>query len=335
MKKNLLITWWTGYIGSHAVVAFEQAGYTCVILDNLISSSVDTLEWIKNILGYTPLFFECDLRDQKLLEEVFSKYDFDGIVHFAWLKAVWESCEKPLEYFDNNIVWSLRLFECMEKYGVNNIIFSSSATVYNPSNFIEGNWVCETALTGDTTNPYGTTKFLLEKILNDLSKFSNFSVIQLRYFNPIGAHTSGELWELPDGKPNNLFPYIFKVLTGELEQLQVFGDDYNTVDGSWVRDFIDVNDLVRAHILAYKKFGTESLYSEYNVGTGSGKSVFQVIDTIEKILQKKVSVKVTKRREWDIGSCFCDTTKIKAELWFETEVSLERSIKNSWNFYNT
>lgn len=335
MKKTLLITWGTGYIGSHAVVAFEQAWYTTVLVDNLCNSSREALIWIKNILWYTPDFYECDLRNKNVLEDIFKKYSFDWVLHFAWLKAVGESCEKPLEYYDNNIIWSLKLFECMDQYSVRNIIFSSSATVYDPINFSWNTWVKETASTGDTSNPYGTTKFLLEKILYDLARFSDFSVMQLRYFNPIWAHESGELWEFPLGKPNNLFPYIFKVLTGELEYVEVFWDDYETVDGSGVRDYIDINDLVNAHLLAYEKFlDNKAVYKEYNVGTGEWKSVLQVIDTIEKTLNKKVTKKIIKRREWDIAECFCDVTKIESELWFKAEVSLEQSIENSWNFYH-
>jgi len=259
-KKNILITGWTGYIGSHWVVAFEQAGYKTVIVDNLVNSTLDALDWIEKILGYRPDFFDIDLRDKDKLEEVFKKYDFDWVIHFAGLKAVWESCEKPLKYFDNNIVWSIKLFECMEKYSVKNIIFSSSATVYKSPFLISHHgreettrWFNESDVTWNTTNPYWTTKFLLEQILIDLSKFSGFNVINLRYFNPVWAHKSWFLWEDPEWIPNNLLPFIMKVASWELDELKVFGDDYETIDGTWVRDYIDVVDLIDGHLKSYEK----------------------------------------------------------------------------------
>lgn len=347
MKKTILITWWTGYIWSHWVVAFEQAWYKTVIVDNLSNSSIKTLDWIVKILGYKPDFFEVDLRDKEWLENIFKNYNFDWVVHFAWLKAVWESCEKPLEYFDNNIVWSIRLFEIMEKYGVKNIIFSSSATVYDSLNFERWEWVDENWISWNTTNPYGTTKFLLEQILKDLAQFSGFIVMNLRYFNPIWAHESGNIWEDPFGIPNNLLPYIMKVATWELKQLQVYGDDYDTIDGTWVRDYIDVVDLIEGHLKAWERLSEIPLsqpfpprekgagqFEVYNLWVGKWISVLEMVSVAEKVTWKKVDYKIVDRRIWDVAEVFCNPSKALNELWWKSEISLEDSLGNSWEFYN-
>jgi len=321
------------YIWSHWVVAFEQAGYETVIVDNLCNSSVDTLDWIEKIIGYKPDFYNVDLRDKNALEEVFKKYSFDWVIHFAGLKAPFESQEQPIKYFQNNISWSINLFDLMDEYKVLNIVFSSSANTYCTSNIPP---IKETYLQS-TTNPYWTTKLLLEKILEDLSKFSGFNVINLRYFNPIWAHESGYLGELPEWKPNNLFPFIFKVLFWELDELKVFGSDYDTADGTWVRDYIDVVDLVNAHLLAYNKlseWNKKWYIDNFNVGTWKWATVLEVIKWVEKVLWRKVNHKIVDRRAWDIPVSFCDTTKIEKELWFKAKVSLDESIKNSWKFYN-
>ena len=352
MKKNILITWWTGYIWSHWVVAFEQAWYKTVIVDNLSNSSLKSLDWIEKILGYKPDFYEVDLRNKDLLEDLFKKYNFDWVVHFAWLKSVWESCEKPLEYFDNNIVWSLRLFELMEKYSVKNIIFSSSATVYDSINFWTWKWVEESWIIWNTTNPYGTTKFLLEQILKDLAKFSGFKVMNLRYFNPIWAHSSGHLWEDPFGIPNNLLPFIMKVANGELEQLKVLGNDYETIDGTWVRDYIDVVDLIDWHLKAYEKLITpenqeatsfqpspsqekgQGQFDVYNLWVWKWVSVLEMINIAEKVTWKNIDYKVVDRRAWDLAEVFCNPTKALDGLWWKSETTLEDSLKNSWKFYS-
>lgn len=248
MQKIILITGGAGYIGSHAVVAFERAGYKTVIVDNFSNSDKTNLDGIDKILGYSPDFFECDISDEKIISKIFEKYNFDGVVHFAGLKAVGESCKKPLLYHENNVAGSLVLFRVMAKYGVKKIIFSSSATVYRADNlppFTE-----EMAL--GTTNPYGTTKLHLEKILEELATFDGWSVTNLRYFNPIGAHESGFIGEKPNGIPNNLLPYVLDVALEKREKVLVFGGDYATIDGTGVRDYIDVNDLVDAHLLAYE-----------------------------------------------------------------------------------
>ena len=340
MKKKILITWGLGYIGSHAVVAFEEAWYETVILDNLSNSCVTTLRNIQNILGYKPKYYECDLRDRKKVFEVFEENNFDWVLHFAWAKAVGESCEQPIYYFQNNISGSLFLFEAMEKYSVKNIIFSSSATVYKPSPLTplpkgEGNKaICETDELG-TTNPYWTTKLLLEKILEDLSQFSGFNVINLRYFNPIWAHPTGKLWEDPDGIPNNLLPFVMKVANGELSELKVFGNDYDTIDGTGVRDYIDVNDLVDWHLLAYKKLEsqTNNFCDVYNLWVGKWTSVLEMVEASRKITGQEIPYTISHRRDWDVAEVFCNAGKAKEELWFEAKVSLEESLVNSWKFY--
>ena len=316
-KKTILITGGMWYIWSHAVVAFEEAWYKTVIVDNLDNSCLSTYRWIWNILWYKPDFYEIDLRDKEKLEEVFEKYDFDWVLHFAWLKAVWESCENPLHYFDNNIVGSLRLFETMEKYNVKNIIFSRSATVYDFDNEIP---YIETQKVWNTTNPYGTTKFLLEKILNDLSKFSQFNVINLRYFNPIWAHNSWFIGEKPDGIPNNLLPYIMKVHKWELPFLNVFWNDYDTIDGTWVRDYIDVVDLIDGHLKAYELLENLdfSWFIDYiNLWTWKWTSVLEMIKISEKVIWKNINFKISPKRWGDIWEFYCNSIKAKNILEWE------------------
>ena len=387
-KKTLLITGWLGYIWSHAVVAFEEAWYQTVIVDNLSNTSLKQLDGIEKILGYRPDFFEVDISlpppdkksgllsvataslGEEILEEIFQKYWFDGVIHFAGLKAVGESCEKPLLYFDNNVIGSLRLFKCMEKYGVKKILFSSSATVYkssplpikigtplgrNPFLLQRGGqrWLCETDPVGDCSNPYGTTKFLLEQILKDLAKFSRFQVMNLRYFNPIGAHPSGYIGEDPQWIPNNLLPYIMKVATGELEKLSIFGDDYDTRDGTGVRDYIDVNDLIDGHIKAFQTLGNSEkwivnnenvkksdegkntwwTFDIYNLWVGRGVSVLEMVAVARKVTGKEIPYEIVGRREWDVAEVYCNPSKAEEELWWKAKVRLEESVRRSWGFY--
>lgn len=333
-KKTILITGWTWYIGSHCVVAFEQAWYKTVIIDNLCNSNISTLDWIEKIIWYKPDFFKVDLRDKKAIEEVFKKYNFDGVLHFAWLKAVWESIEKPLEYFDNNVSGSICLFEIMKKYDVKNIIFSSSATVYNFDNnipYIEGQ------KTWKTLNTYSNTKFLIEKILEDLSKFSEFNSINLRYFNPIWAHKSWIIGENPEWIPNNLLPFIMKVAAWEIDSLKIFGSDYDTIDWTWVRDYIDINDLIIWHILAYNKIEKHNnvwLYDCINLWVWKWTSVLEIIEVTEKVIWKKINKEIVWRRKWDLAEFYCNSEKAQKELWWKAETSLEESIENSWKFYN-
>lgn len=334
-KKIILITGGIWYIWSHAVVAFEQAGYKTVIIDNLDNSCLSTYRSIWEILGYKPDFYEIDLRDKEKLNEIFKKYKFDWVLHFAWLKAVGESCEKPLHYFDNNVVGSLRLFELMQEYSVKNIIFSSSATVYNFDNEIP---YIETQNIWETTNTYATTKYLIEKILTDLSKFSKFNVINLRYFNPIWAHPSWLIWENPEWIPNNLLPFVMKVATWELPYLNVFWDDYETIDGSGVRDYIDVIDLIEGHLKAYElleNLDFDWFIDEFNLWVGKWVSVFQIIETARKVTLKDIPFKIAPRRAGDIWEFYCDPIKAKNILDWESKTSLKDSLKNAWRFYNS
>lgn len=336
MKKTILITGWTWYIWSHGVVAFEQSWYKTVIVDNLVNSSIDSLDWIEKILWYKPDFFKVDLRNKDELREIFKKYNFDWVIHFAWLKAVWESCQKPLDYFDNNINWSLVLFELMNDFWVKNIIFSSSATVYKEKN--DWTWYTETDQTWNTSNPYWTTKFLIENILLDLSKFSNFNVVNLRYFNPIWAHNSWFIWENPNGIPNNLLPYVMKVSTWELKEVSVFGDNYNTIDWTWVRDYIDVVDLIDWHLKAYEFIISNSnnwkwFFETFNLWTGLWTSVLEIINSVEKVTGKNISYKIVNRRPGDLAKVYCNPEKAQKILNWKTKISLEESIKNMYRFY--
>ncbi len=341
MKKNILITWWTGYIGSHWVVAFEKAWYKTVIVDNLSNSSIDTLEWIKKILWYKPDFFELDLRDKEKLNEIFKKYNFDWVLHFAWLKAVGESQEKPFEYFDNNIKWSLNLFKIMNDFWVKKIVFSSSATVYKSLLEDTNKWLSEDNDTWETSNPYWTTKFLLENILKDLSNFSSFKVMNLRYFNPIWAHKSWFIWENPLWVPNNLLPYVMNVAIWKLDEVKIFWDDYNTIDWTWIRDYIDVCDLIEWHLKAYsllenslEKIPVSGIFETYNLWTWKWVSVLEIIKTVEKIVWKKIKYKIVWRRSWDLASVYCNPEKANKILNWKTKISLEESVKNMWKFYN-
>ena len=334
MKKTILLTGATGYIGSHTAVEFIEAGYEVIIVDNLANSDASSLKGVEKITWILPKFYECDLRDAEALEEIFKKHDFDCVIHFAGLKAVWESCAKPLEYFDNNIVWTLRLFECMEKYTVKKLIFSSSATVYDPINFISWKWVSESWTTGETTNPYGTTKYLIERIMRDLAAFSEIQIVNLRYFNPIGAHPSWEIGEYPDDYPNNLLPYVMKVACGELPHLNVFWDDYDTPDGTGVRDYIDVCDLSKAHFKAYLSLEWASGWNieHYNLWTGKGTSVLELIKIASEISWSEIDYKIAQRRAGDIGQVFCDPKKAEEKLWWRADTSTIDSVWNSYKF---
>ncbi len=329
MKKILLITGWTWYIGSHAVVAFEQVGYKTVILDNLSHSSKDVLIGIEKILGYTPDFYQCDLRDRLWVENIFSKYSFDGVIHFAWLKAVWESCTDIALYHENNIYGSMILFEIMQKFSVKNIVFSSSATVYRGDNI--------SPLTEDmplgATNPYGTTKLVIEKLLEDYVSHAHWSVMNLRYFNPIGAHPSGHIWELPQGIPNNLLPYILEVALGIRKKVSIYGDDYDTLDGTGVRDYIDINDLIDVHVKSYEKL--TSWFFSYNVWTGNWVSVLEMIEVVKKISRKAIPYEIVPRRSWDLPCVIASSDKAIRELSWNPERSLSDSIESSWKFIIT
>ena len=327
---KILVTGGTGYIGSHTVVELLSNHHEVVIVDNLYNSNIHVLDRIEKLTGVKPTFYEVDLMDETKLEEVFKAHEFDAVIHFAGLKAVGESCVIPLKYYDNNITGSLNLYRLMEKYNVNKIVFSSSATVYGDNYAAPFK---EEYGYGDTTNPYGTTKKFNEIILTDLCNANKeLSCVLLRYFNPIGSHESGILGEVPNGIPNNLVPYIAKVASGELDHLRVFGDDYDTVDGTGVRDYIHVVDLVKAHVKAIEYCDKFKGADVVNVGSGNGYSVLQVLHAYEKACGKPLAYKIYPRRPGDIATCYADVEKAKKVLGFEVERDIDKMCEDSYRF---
>jgi len=275
--------------------------------------------------------YKWDIRNKEGLRKIFLDNKVDGVIHFAGAKAVWESCEKPFEYYENNIVGTIHLTEVMDEFWVKDIIFSSSATVYEPS---QESPFSEETLTGNTTNPYGTTKLIIENILRDLANHKWFRVWNLRYFNPVWAHSSGLIGEDPDGIPNNLLPYIIKVAVGELSELSVFGDDYDTLDGTGVRDYIHVADLAQGHIAAlnWLEKQNNSIFENFNLGTWNGTSVLEMIAYTEDIIWKNLPYKIIERRSGDIGTAYCSPKKAEKILWWKAEKTVRRAIVDSWNF---
>lgn len=327
---NILVTGGTGYIGSHTCVELLNEGHNVIIVDNLYNSSVSVLDRIEKISGKRPIFYQVDILDKEGLSKVFKENKIDGVVHFAGYKAVGESVKLPLTYYQNNISGSLNLYELMKEYDVNNLIFSSSATVYGDD--YKAPFKEEFGY-GTTTNPYGTTKKMNEMILQDLAfADKNLSVVLLRYFNPIGAHESGLIGEDPKGIPNNLVPYIAKVAIGKLEYLNVFGNDYDTVDGTGVRDYIHVVDLAKAHVKAMNYALNHKGCEVINIGTGKGYSVLEVVKAYEKASGKKINYKITDRRPGDIDICYADPSKAKKLLDFQTQFELEQMCLDSYNF---
>ena len=326
----ILVTGGAGYIGSHTVVELQQAGYDVVIVDNLVNASEKVLGRIEAITGKKVPFYKVDILDREGLQEVFDKEDIDSCIHFAGLKAVGESVSKPWEYYENNIAGTLTLVDVMRKNGVKNIIFSSSATVYGSPAEIP---ITENCPKGQCTNPYGWTKSMLEQILTDIQKADpEWNVVLLRYFNPIGAHKSGTMGENPNGIPNNLMPYITQVAVGKLEQLGVFGDDYDTPDGTGVRDYIHVVDLAKGHVKALKKIEDNSGLSLYNLGTGVGYSVLDIVKNFEEATGVKVPYVIKARRPGDIATCYSDATKAKEELGWVAENGIREMCADSWNW---
>jgi len=328
---KILVTGGTGFIGSHTVVELIKEKHEVVIVDNLYNSKVDVLNKLEIITGIKPKFYNIDIRDYCGLEKVFKENCFDAVIHFAGLKAVGESVEIPLTYYDNNINGSLNLYRLMNKYHVNNLVFSSSATVYGGDFKMP---LKESYGYGKVTNPYGTTKLMNEMIINDIGIANKqFSGVILRYFNPIGAHESGLIGEIPNGIPNNLLPYIAQTANGIRDHLRIFGNDYDTKDGTGVRDYIHVVDLARAHVLAieYAKnhTGTETI----NIGTGVGYSVFDLLHAYEKACKKQIPYQIYDRRPGDIATCFADPSKAKQLLGFVAEYNVEKMCKDSYNFY--
>ena len=328
---SILVTGGAGYIGSHTAVELLNSGREIVIIDNFSNSKPEVLEKIKKITGKDFKFYEVDYLDRKALEKVFEENDIEAVLNFAGYKAVGESVEKPLEYYHNNISGCLVLLQTMKKYGVKKFIFSSSATVYGEPEYIP---ITEECKTGGTTNPYGTTKLFIEQILKDLYTSDNtWDICILRYFNPVGAHESGLIGEEPQGIPNNLMPYVARVAAGQLKELSVFGDDYDTPDGTGVRDYIHVVDLARGHVAALKKLDREEegLYI-YNLGTGTGYSVLDMVKGFEKATGKKVPYKIAPRRAGDIATCYANPKKAREELGWEATRNLDDMCKDSWNY---
>ena len=327
---RIFVTGGAGYIGSHTCIELLNAGYEVVVLDNLYNSSEKALERVKQITGKDLTFYEADILDKEALEKIFDKEQIDGVIHFAGLKAVGESVAKPLEYYHNNMTGTFNLCDVMRKHGCKNIIFSSSATVYGDPAFIP---ITEECPKGKITNPYGQTKGMLEQVLTDLWVADHeWNVVLLRYFNPIGAHESGLIGEDPKGIPNNLVPYIAQVAVGKLECLGVFGNDYDTPDGTGVRDYIHVVDLAKGHVKAMKKLEPGSGVSIYNLGTGNGYSVLQVVKAFEKACGKEIKYAIKPRRAGDIATCYCDASKAKRELGWEAEKGIEEMCADSWRW---
>ena len=329
---KILVSGGTGYIGSHTCVELINSGHEVVIFDNLYNSQEDVLDKIKSITGVRPAFYKADMCNIDELKPIFEENKFDAVIHFAGLKAVGESVRKPLEYYTNNVYGTLNLIAVMREYGVKRIIFSSSATVYGDPAFVP---ITEECPLGTTTNPYGETKAMLERILTDVQKADpEWSVVLLRYFNPIGAHESGIIGELPNGIPNNLMPYIMQVAVGKLAELGVFGNDYDTPDGTGVRDYIHVVDLAKGHVCAVDKVTSTTGVNIYNLGTGNGYSVLDIVKAFEKANDVKIPYSIKPRREGDIATCYAEPKKALEELGWKAEFDLERMCKDSWRFIN-
>ena len=326
----ILVTGGAGYIGSHTCIELIHAGYEVVVLDNLCNSSKESLNRVGKIVGKEIKFYEADIRDAKALDAVFEKEDIDAVIHFAGLKAVGESVAKPLEYYDNNINGTVVLCNAMRRAGVKNIIFSSSATVYGDPAFIP---ITEECPKGQCTNPYGWSKSMLEQILTDLhTSDPEWNVVLLRYFNPVGAHKSGTIGEDPKGIPNNLMPYITQVAVGKREFLGVFGNDYDTHDGTGVRDYIHVVDLADGHVKSLKKIEEKAGVCVYNLGTGNGYSVLDMVKAFSKACGNDLPYKILDRRPGDIATCYADPAKAKAELGWEAVRGLEEMCEDSWRW---
>lgn len=326
---NILVTGGAGYIGSHTAIELINEGYQVIIADNLCNSSSIVIDRIEEITGKKVKFYEIDTRDEKKLRKIFEENKIDAVIHFAALKAVGESVEKPLDYYNNNLVNTITVLELMREFGVDKFVFSSSATVYgNPKSCpIKEDFPLS------TTNPYGNTKLMIEDILRDICKVNkDFNVAILRYFNPIGAHESGLIGEEPNGIPNNLMPYITKVAIGQLKELSVFGDDYDTPDGTGVRDYIHVVDLAIGHVKALEKLNQNPGLVTYNLGTGRGYSVLDLVKAFENASGVKIPYKIVGRRAGDIAMCYADPTKAEKELGWVAKYDVNKMCKDSWNW---
>ena len=327
--KTILVTGGAGYIGSHTLIELINNNFEVVVIDNLANSSRESLRRVEQITGHEIPFIEADVRDQSALDDIFTTYDIDSVIHFAGLKAVGESVAKPLEYYDNNLVSTLALLEAMRKYSVKQLVFSSSATVYGSPSELP---LRETSTVGvGLTNPYGKTKYMIEQIIQDYCAADpTFEATILRYFNPIGAHQSGQIGEDPNGIPNNLLPYVAQVAVGKLQSVGVFGDDYDTPDGTGVRDYIHVVDLARGHVAALQHMKAGA--NVYNLGTGSGTSVLEIIKAFSKACGRDLPYEIKPRRAGDIAACYADCSKAERELGWRAELSIEQACADSWRW---
>ncbi len=326
---KVLVTGGAGFIGSHTVLELLEAGFEVVVVDNLCNASEESLHRVEKITGKKAAFYLADIRDRAAMQKIFAEHKIDWVIHFAGLKAVGESCAKPVEYYDNNLVGTLVLLEVMREAGCKRIVFSSSATVYGDPEELP---LKETTKLNPTTNPYGTTKVMQEQILRDVYKADGeWNVVLLRYFNPVGAHKSGLIGEDPKGIPNNLMPYVAQVASGKLKQIGVFGNDYPTPDGTGVRDYIHVVDLARGHVAAIKAL-TEPGVRVYNLGTGHGYSVLDMIHAFEKACGKTLPYEIKPRRAGDIPSCYASSEKAERELGWKAEFDLETMCRDQWNW---
>ena len=329
--ERVLVTGGTGYIGSHTIIELFKEGYEIDVVDNLSNSKEEVLDKIEKISGKRPGFYQVDICDGKALDDVFKKNQYDLVIHFAGLKAVGESVEQPLKYYENNIGGTINLLRSMKEYGVKKIVFSSSATVYGEQPVAK---LVETMPTGmGITNPYGETKHMIEEMLKDVAESDpEFEIVILRYFNPVGNHPSGLIGEDPKGIPNNLMPIIMKVARGEMKELSVFGDDYPTPDGTCLRDYIHVVDLARGHVAAIE--GIKPGVSIYNLGTGKGTSVLEMIKAFEKASGRKLPYKIVGRRAGDLAEIFADSSKAEKELGWKTELNIEDAMRDTINYLN-
>ncbi len=327
---NILLTGGAGYIGSHTIIELDKAGHSVVVVDNLVNSSEESLRRVSQIIGKPVPFVKADVRSAVAMNDVFKEFDIDAVIHFAGLKAVGESVAKPLEYYENNMNATFVLLDVMRKHNCKNIIFSSSATVYGDPAIIP---ITEECPKGNCTNPYGKTKSMLEEVMMDLQKSDpEWNVVLLRYFNPIGAHQSGLIGENPNGIPNNLMPYITQTAVGRRAELGVFGNDYDTPDGTGVRDYIHVCDLANGHVCALQAIERKCGLAIYNLGTGHGYSVLDVVKAFERANGVKVPYSIKPRRAGDIATCYCNPAKAKAELGWEAKYGIEEMCRDSWNF---
>ena len=327
---SILVTGGAGYIGSHTCVELLEAGYEVVVVDNLYNASPKAIERVEEITGKKVTFYEADLLDKEALEKIFANHDIDAVIHFAGYKAVGESVQKPIEYYHNNMTGTLILCDVMRNHGVKNIVFSSSATVYGDPAQIP---ITENCPKGQPTNPYGWTKSMLEQVLTDIhTSDPEWNVILLRYFNPIGAHKSGIIGEDPKGIPNNLVPYIAQVAVGKRAALGVFGNDYDTPDGTGVRDYIHVVDLAVGHVKAIEKIKQNPGVEVYNLGTGNGYSVLQVVEAFGKACGNPIPYEIKPRREGDIATCYCDPQKAKEDLGWEAKYGVDEMCQDTWRW---